>query len=277
MSQSPIPIDQWATPAGMTKSPIQRANQYGFRWHHIGRLGAKIPKFVAQISSMPKYKLRRFAENKSFENVFEPSIAEVRDKKSPFAGKWDSHFGNENPITLELGCGKGEYTLGLARMYPDRNFIGVDIKGARIWRGAKTATEEGLKNVAFLRTRIEFIERFFNPGEVSEIWLTFSDPQPKDEKGKRKLTAPVFLERYRKIMSETAIVHVKTDSTLLYDWTMEALPEANYNIEIHSADVYGDLCSRVDEEFQEVMNIKTFYERRWLKEGALIKYIRVRL
>jgi tRNA (guanine-N7-)-methyltransferase len=226
---------------------------------------------------MPKYKLRRFAENKTFENVFEPALAEVREQKSPFAGKWNEHFGNDNPITLELGCGKGEYTLGLARMYPDRNFIGVDIKGARIWRGAKTAKEEGLTNVAFLRTRIEFIERFFEKGEVAELWLTFSDPQPKDEKGKRKLTAPVFIERYRRIMKDAAPVHIKTDSPILYDWTMEVLPQENYNIEIHSDDVYGKLCHEIDEEFKEVLNIKTFYERRWLKEGAFIRYIRVRL
>lgn len=227
---------------------------------------------------MPKDKLKRFAEIKEFKNVFEPSIEEVRDEKSPYAGKWAEHFGNDNPIILELGCGKGEYTLGLARRNPNCNYIGVDIKGNRIWRGAKTALQEGMENVAFLRTRIEFIDRFFHKAEVSEIWLTFSDPQPKDEKGNKKLSGAPFLERYRKILKDNSIVHLKTDSPILYEWTMENLPELGYNIEMHSDDVYGKLMNEIDDEdFQEVLNIKTFYEQRWLSEGAKIRYARIRL
>lgn len=226
---------------------------------------------------MGKDKLKRFAENKEFPNVLEPSLQEVLEQKSPMAGKWREHFGNDKDITLELGCGKGEYTLGLARKYPDRNFIGVDIKGARIWRGAKTALEEGIDNVAFLRTRIEFIDRFFLENEVRDIWLTFSDPQPKDEKGNKKLTGAPFLERYKNFLAPHAAIHVKTDSPLLYEWTLENLPAQGYTIELKSDDVYGQLMNEVDPEFRDILQIKTFYERRWLLEGAKILYLRIRL
>lgn len=226
---------------------------------------------------MAKKKLQRFAENKVLPNVFEPAFSEVLSSKSPMAGKWHEYFGNSNPITLELGCGKGEYSIGLAKKYSNRNFIGVDIKGARIWRGAKTAHEEGLPNAAFLRTRVEFINRFFEPGEVSEIWLTFSDPQPKDETGRKKLSGPRFLELYKQFMPKGGLVHVKTDSPVLYEWTVDHLPKKGYEILLHNADIYGTFLEKCEEDLREILLIKTFYEERWLKEGAKIRYIRIRL
>ncbi len=223
---------------------------------------------------MGKDKLRRFQENLGFPNIFQPEAITILHDPHPMRGKWKEHFGNDNPITLELGCGKGEYTIGLARMYPDRNFIGVDIKGARIWRGAKTAVEEGLHNVAFLRSRIDFITRFFAETEADQIWLTFSDPHIGNEKGQRRLSSSLFIDRYRQFMPPGALVHLKTDSTLLYDWTMETLPESKCKVLVHSDDIYGEFFKSLDEEWQQVLGIRTFYEQRWLKEGLKIKYIR---
>ena len=185
-------------------------------------------------------------------------------------------FGNDRPITLELGCGKGEYTVGLARRHPERNFIGVDIKGHRFWRGAKTSEEEGLSYVAFLRTKIEFVQNFFAEGEVSEVWLTFSDPQPKDEKGTKRITSEVFLRRYQQFMKPGGLIHVKSDSPLLYALSKEGWTEAGFPILEDSADVYGDLIHRVDPEFSDVLRIRTYYESRWLEEGKLIHYLRTR-
>ena len=181
------------------------------------------------------------------------------------------------PITLELGCGKGEYTVGLARRHPERNFIGVDIKGHRFWRGAKTSQEEGLKNVAFLRTKIEFVHHFFAAGEVHEIWLTFSDPQPKDEKGTKRITSEVFLQRYREFMVPGGLVHIKSDSPLLYALSKEGWIGAGFEVLEDSQDVYADLVHRVDPAFADVLNIRTFYEQRWLEEGKKIHYLRTRV
>ena len=224
---------------------------------------------------MGKDKLRKWKENAGFSHVFEPDIKSIVDGAGLNRGEWArSIFGNEHPITLELGCGKGEYTVGLARRHPERNFIGVDIKGHRFWRGAKTSVEEGLNNVAFLRTKIEFVHHFFAPGEVDEIWLTFSDPQPKDEKGTKRITSEVFLERYRRFMVPGGIIHVKSDSPLLYALSKEGWAGAGFPILEDSADVYGDLVHRVEPEFAEVLNIQTFYEQRWLEEGKNIHYLR---
>ena len=224
---------------------------------------------------MGKDKLRKWKENAGFSHVFEPDIKSIVDGAGLNRGEWArSIFGNEHPITLELGCGKGEYTVGLARRHPERNFIGVDIKGHRFWRGAKTSVEEGLNNVAFLRTKIEFVHHFFAPGEVDEIWLTFSDPQPKDEKGTKRITSEVFLERYRRFMVPGGIIHVKSDSPLLYALSKEGWAGAGFPILEDSADVYGDLVNRVEPEFAEVLKIRTFYEQRWLEEGKNIHYLR---
>lgn len=225
---------------------------------------------------MGKGKLRKWNENKNFENVYEPSLQDAIDGKPFMKGEWNEVvFGNDNPITLELGCGKGEYTVGQARKYPDRNFIGIDIKGHRFWRGAKTSQAEELNNVAFLRTRIEFIDRFFEKDEVSEIWLTFSDPQPKDEKGTKKITSPIYIERYKQFLKPGSKVNVKTDSVHLYEFTIEAYKEKGYKILHDTQDVYGSFIHEVDPELAEVLNIKTYYERRWLEEGKKIHFIQI--
>lgn len=211
--------------------------------------------------------------------MFEPPLQEVIDGMEFMKGHWNEEvFGNGNPITLELGCGKGEYTVGQARRYPDRNFIGIDIKGHRFWRGAKTSTEEGLNNVAFLRTRLEFVQRCFDANEVDEIWLTFSDPQPKDEKGTKKITSPIFIEqRYKQFLKPGSKINVKTDSVHLYEFTIEAYREKGYNIIHDTQDVYGDFIHSVDEELADLLSIKTYYERRWLEEGKKIHFIQIQI
>ncbi|MFZ6051670.1 tRNA (guanosine(46)-N7)-methyltransferase TrmB [Halocola ammonii] len=228
--------------------------------------------------AMGKDKLRKFAENKTFDHVIEPEVKAFIDNDHPKKGKWKSEvFGNENPITLELGCGKGEYTVGLAKRFPERNFIGVDIKGARIWRGAKTVEEQNIENVAFLRTKIEFIDRFFEKNEVDEIWLTFSDPQPKDDKGSKRLSSPKFLERYRKFVKPGGIINVKTDSRLFYDYTLEVVEEEGLELLIHNDNIYEGFLSTLDQEMQDILSIRTFYEQKWLGEGIPIKYIKFKL
>lgn len=226
---------------------------------------------------MGKDKLRKWEENAAFSHVFEPDLKSIVDGATWNRGNWaDKVFGNGLPITLELGCGKGEYTVGLARRHPDRNFIGVDIKGHRFWRGAKTAQEEGLFNVAFLRTKIEFVQNFFAEGEVSEIWLTFSDPQPKDEKGTKRITSEVFLRRYQQFMKPGGLIHVKSDSPLLYALSKAGWTEAGFPVLEDSQDVHGDLVHRVAPDFAEVLRIRTYYESRWLDEGKKIHYLRTR-
>jgi tRNA (guanine-N7-)-methyltransferase len=209
--------------------------------------------------------------------VFEPCLQDaVKGLDGNLKGCWASEiFKNDNPITLELGCGKGEYTIGLARKYPNRNFIGVDIKGHRFWRGAKTAKEESLPNVAFLRTRLEFITKYFDTDEVSEIWLTFSDPQPKDEKGTKRITSSVYIELYKKILKPGSFINVKTDSVLLYDLSKESYLEKGYTIYLDSQDVYGDLVNRVSKDLREALEIITYYEKRWLSEGKKIHFIQL--
>ena len=226
---------------------------------------------------MGKDKLKRWKENEDFDHVFEPDLqAAVRGVDGDMKGKWSEIFQNDNPITLELGCGKGEYTVGLARQHPERNFVGLDIKGHRFWRGAKTAKEEQIPNVAFLRTRLEFIERFFEKDEVSEIWITFSDPQPKDEKGSKRITSPFYIEKYKNILKPGSIINVKSDSVLLYDLSKEGYIEKGYDIQLDSRDVYGELINRVDPELKEALEIKTFYEKRWLKEGKKIHFLQLK-
>lgn len=218
---------------------------------------------------MGKDKLKRFSEMESFDNVFQPQLKDINED-SELKGKWSEFFKNDNPVVLELGCGKGEYTVGMARKYPNKNFIGIDIKGARIWRGAKTAIHENLNNVAFLRTKIDFIERFFDKNEVSEIWLTFSDPQPK--RPRKRLTSPLFIARYKNILTDDATINLKCDSDLLYEYTQEQIEENNYNVYENSNDVYGELMLRANQDLQDLMNIRTFYEQRWINEGKTIKY-----
>lgn len=219
---------------------------------------------------MGKHKLARFAENLTFPNLFQVSFESLQQGAFEWRGRWNEFFGNDNPIVLELGCGKGEYTIALARANSDCNYIGVDIKGARIWRGAKTSNEEQMKNVAFIRTRIEMINQFFAGGEVSEIWITFPDPQPK--KPMKRLTSERFLGYYRQMLKPHSFIHLKTDSRELYDYTMdEVIAPAGYKVEFSTADLYasgyGGMASAV----------QTFYESMFLKEGKPITYIKFSL
>ena len=224
---------------------------------------------------MGKGKLWKWNENAEFSHVFEPDLQSIVDGATLNKGAWAKNvFGNDHPIVLELGCGKGEYTVGLARRNPHVNFIGVDIKGHRFWRGAKTSEQEGLNNVAFLRTRIEFVQNFFGPEEVSEVWLTFSDPQPKDEKGTKRITSELFLERYRTFMPKGGLIHVKSDSPLLYELSKAGWEQAGFPILEDSQDVYADLVHRVEPDFADVLHIRTYYEQRWLEEGRKIHYLR---
>ena len=219
-----------------------------------------------------KRKLEHFAEMKTFAHVVEAQMEEVFNKPHELQAKWNTvFFSKPAPIVLELGCGKGEYTVGLAQKYPDCNYLGVDIKGARMWRGAKTADEIGLKNVGFLRTKVEFIASFFAEGEVSEIWLTFSDPQVK--KPLKRLTSSRFLARYQKILTDGGIVHLKTDSQLLYEYT-RAVVAANELEVLHDvSDIYTkSIVNEVTE-----LNIRTHYEKMWLRDGYAINYLSFRL
>lgn len=219
-----------------------------------------------------KKKLRRFLENEKFENVIQPSREEVLEGTSGLGGNWHTHFGNENPIVLELGCGKGEYTVGLARQNPGKNFIGIDIKGARLWRGAKTAIEEGLKNVIFLRTQIELIDLLFARDEVSEIWITFPDPQIKYKRTKHRLTNKDFLLKYKCILKEKGELHLKTDSEFLHGYTLGILQGLGHEILYSNHNVYRNEGSPTD-----VLNIQTHYENQFLEMGKPITYLKFRL
>ena len=221
---------------------------------------------------MGHHKLQRFAENLTFSNLFQVGFEQLEQEGFALRGRWHEHFGNSNPITLELGCGKGDYTLALARIHPDRNYIGVDIKGARLWRGAKTATEEPLPNVAFIRTRIELIDRFFAEGEVNEIWITFCDPQLK--KPNKRLTSPRFLDTYARFLAPQCTLHLKTDSQELYDYTLnEVLPTREVEIITATNDLYNSELRTPNSELTEAKLTQTFYERMFLAEGKPITYI----
>ena len=219
-----------------------------------------------------KNKLLKFRENETFKCLIQPRTEEVFRCDHPLKGGWHKAiFGNDNPIVLELGCGKGEYTIELAERYPERNFIGMDIKGARLWKGAKYANEHELQNVAFLRTRIEFIESLFAAGEVAEIWITFADPQ--EGKPKKRLTHPLFLTRYRNILTEGGIVHLKTDSRLLYYYTMEVASANSLEVITYCEDIYGSPESVPE----EITAIQTFYESHFLMQGIPITYMAFRI
>ena len=223
---------------------------------------------------MAKNKLRRFEEMKTMKHVFEPSLDDVKNNGINFKGKWKDFFKNDHPITLELGCGKGEYTVGLAVKYPDRNFIGVDIKGARMWVGAGQAIEQGLSNVAFLRTKVDFIDHFFAPGEVDEIWLTFSDPQPN--KPRKRLTSRLFIQRYQRILNPEGFINLKTDSDVLFESTEEEINTYNYPTEVLSWDIYNEM-DKLPEELKDVLPIKTHYEQLFTEKGHVIKFTQFKI
>jgi len=209
-----------------------------------------------------------------FTNVFQYPYSVASDEPFAMRGRWrEDFFGNSGPIVLELGCGRGEYTVGLARRMGGTNFVGVDIKGARMWTGAKAALEENLANVAFLRTNIEIIDRFFAPGEVQEIWLTFSDPQMKNVH--KRLTSTFFMERYRHFLQADGLIHLKTDSNFLYNYTLAMLAHNHIKPEIATEDLYHD--DSIDAATRDILSIRTYYEQQWIDRGINIKYLRFRL
>jgi tRNA (guanine-N7-)-methyltransferase len=218
-----------------------------------------------------KNKLTRWTELGSYDNVIQPEIGDVAGKDHPLKGRWNQElFKNKNPIVLELGCGKGEYTVGLANNFLYKNFIGIDIKGARIWRGAKTANEQKLPNVAFLRTRIEFINSFFSEDEVDEIWITFPDPHPGGRNSNKRLTSPWFLNSYRLFLKDKGIIHLKTDNKELYEFTGKVL---SYN----SLETIRSLNDLYAEKIDSILSIRTHYEKIFLDEGLKINYLSFRL
>jgi tRNA (guanine-N7-)-methyltransferase len=216
-----------------------------------------------------KNKLKRFIENESFDNVIQPSRDDLMKFNFVFRGKWKKKvFKNSNPIVLELGCGKGEYTVNLAKLNPNKNYIGIDIKGARFWRGAKTATEEKLENVFFLRTQIELLDFIFEKNEIDEIWLTFPDPQIKFQRRKHRLTNTKFLSIYKNILNDSGIIHLKTDSEFLHGYTLGKLEEMSINPIVSNHDIYKNSNAPV-----EAIQIQTHYEKIYLNEGKKITYL----
>jgi tRNA (guanine-N7-)-methyltransferase len=223
---------------------------------------------------MSKGKLAKFADMETYENVFQYPFSVVEHVPFEMKGHWrEQYFHNDHPIVLELGCGKGEYTVELAKLYPDTNFIGIDIKGARMWTGATQALHEGLKNVAFLRTNIEIIERFFSEDEVQEIWLTFSDPQMKNPR--KRLTSTYFMERYRKFLVDGGIIHLKTDSNFLFTYTTYMVEHNHLPVLLSTRDLYSE--NSENSEYSEAASIQTYYESMWIARGLNIKYMKWRL
>jgi tRNA (guanine-N7-)-methyltransferase len=220
-----------------------------------------------------KNKLKRFKENETFVNVFQPTREEVVADQFHLKGKWNTDFfKNDHPIVLELGCGKGEYSVGLAERSPDKNFIGIDIKGARFWRGAKTAVENGMHNVAFLRTQIELIEHCFAANEVSEIWITFPDPQIKYKRTKHRMTNAAFLDNYKKILKTNGLMHLKTDSEFMHGYTLGLLHGAGHEVLYANHNIYKNEGAPA-----EVTGIQTFYESQYLEVNKPITYIQFRI
>mgnify|MGYP006136249303 CR=1 FL=1 len=222
----------------------------------------------------------KFAKVKEMTHVLEPPFKEILNKDYRLKGKWREEFGNDNPIVLELACGKGEYAVGMGQIYPEKNFIGIDIKGARMFSGATEVEEKGITNVRFLRTKIDMIASFFAENEVDEIWILFADPQM--EKPRKRLTSMLFLDRYKHILKTEGTLNLKSDSTDLYEYTRnESIPEFNqertgYEFEkIFDTDrLYEEGINAMDETIQNVLNIRTYYEQRWLEQGKSIKYLR---
>ncbi len=223
---------------------------------------------------MGKGKLAKFADMETYDNVFQYPYSVVEHVPFEMQGHWHAdYFHNDNPIILELGCGKGEYTVGLAKRYPHLNFIGVDIKGARMWTGATQAINEGLKNVAFLRTNIEIIDRFFGPDEVQEIWLTFSDPQMKNPR--KRLSSSWFLNRYRHFLIDGGIIHLKTDSNFLFTYTTYLVEKNRLPVMLTTRDLYAEAA--INSAFAESASIQTYYESMWIERGLNIKYMKFQL
>ena len=220
-----------------------------------------------------KNKLKRFKENETFSNVIQPTRDDLVHAEFEFKGNWHSKvFKNNNPIVLELGCGKGEYTVALAKRNPNKNYIGIDIKGARFWRGAKTAVEEGISNAYFLRTQIELVDKAFAENEVDEIWITFPDPQIKYKRTKHRMTNLKFLERYKKILKPNGLMHLKTDSEFMHGYTLGLLHGASHKVLYANHNVY-----KLEGSPSEVTDIQTFYESQYLEQNKAITYIRFQI
>lgn len=223
---------------------------------------------------MGKGKLQKFAEMETFSNVFQYPFSVIENVPFEMKGHWrEQYFHNDNPIVLELGCGKGEYTVELARLYPQVNFIGVDIKGARMHKGAKESLTAGLSNVAFLRTNIEIIDRFFAKDEVQEIWLTFSDPQMKNPR--KRLTSTYFMNRYRHFLVDGGLIHLKTDSNFLFTYTTYMVEANHLPLLFRTEDLYH--TDGIDEETRKILSIQTFYEAQWIARGLNIRYMKFHL
>ena len=232
---------------------------------------------------MGKNKLKKFAKVKDMTHVIEPPFSEVLNTNYRLKGKWHEEFGNDNPIALELACGKGEYSVGMGKIFPEKNFIGIDIKGARMYTGAQQVEDEGMTNVRFLRAKIDMILSFFAPGEISEIWILFADPQLG--RPRKRLTHELFLDRYIQVLKPGGTLHLKCDSDDLYSFTRdEAIPEFNaaekgvkFEKEFDTNRLYQEGIHQLDEKMQDVLNIRTFYEQMWLEQGKTIKYLKYRL
>lgn len=218
---------------------------------------------------MGKNKFKRFQENATFPILFQPEFEEIFGKDFVLKGKWNEQvFKNDHPIVLELGCGRGEYTVGLAKQFPQKNFVGIDVKGARLWRGAKTVVQEHMPNAAFIRTKIDFITSFFAVGEVSEIWITFSDPQPK--RPRKRLSSPAFIQRYVQLLHPDGVIHLKTDSLELHRFTKDMVSLNGMELIISEEDIYGSGIA------DEVLSIETAYESLFKAKGKLITYLSFR-
>ena len=237
---------------------------------------------------MGKNKLARWTELGSYDNVIQPLIDDISSSDHPIKGRWNLDlFKNTNPIVLELGCGRGEYTIGLANTFPFKNYIGIDIKGARMWRGAKTANEQKLPNTAFLRTRIEFINSFFAENEVDEIWITFPDPHPGGRNSNKRLTSAWYLNAYQKFLKNKGVIHLKTDNKELYEFTQKLIQQNNLETIAATADLYSakSIYSQKDNTDvafhfpggDDILSIKTHYENIFLKSGCKITYVAFRL
>lgn len=222
-----------------------------------------------------KNKLMKFDDMAGYANVFQYTFEQLQEGGFPLKGRWhDTYFKNDHPIVIELGCGKGEYTVGLAKRYPEKNFIGFDIKGARMWTGATEAVENDMKNVAFVRTHIELLTYFFAPGEVSEIWITFADPQMK--KVNKRLTCTLFMQRYMQVLAPQGIVHLKSDSNFLFTYTDEMAKTNHLEVIARTRDLYHDEDFATPEVIEALRGIRTAYETQWLARGLDIKYLAFR-
>ena len=224
---------------------------------------------------MPRRKLIQFAENKLFPHLIEPKLEEILENQFYLKGKWKQNFfEDDKPLVIELGCGKGEYCVGLSKIFPEKNFLGMDIKGHRLWRGAKDVEEQGLENVGFVRSKVDYIEKLFGENEVDELWLTFSDPQPK--RPSKRLSSQNFLDRYAKFLKPNAIIHLKTDNRLLFNSTLEVIRDNNHQLIYHNFDIY-DTWDNIPDDIKPNLELKTYFEEKFMQKNYRINYLQFSL